>query len=185
MELSTIEHLQKELKADCHGCYQLLGVDIILGEDLRAKVIEVNGIPSMQLGQKQGGLKKGQTVFSDYTQLKINVTQDIARVVTGRPIPEDITKVLAHATGSESVGAARRAEPGETCCVPSPSGTGGQRCYRPADCSQIIRLLTARANRGYFTDLWPGLAPNKEHLASKRAAKKKGGRGRGGRWSFP
>jgi len=81
MEPAAMNHLRNEIKTPCDGCYQLLGVDVMLGHDLTAKVIEINGIPSMQLGQKQGGLKAGAAI-SAYTQLKINVTQDVVAVVT-------------------------------------------------------------------------------------------------------
>ena len=38
------------------------------------------------------------------------------------------------------------------------------RCYQPHECSQMFKVLTARANRRHFVDLWPGLAPNKEQI---------------------
>ncbi|KAI6655933.1 hypothetical protein LOD99_1667 [Oopsacas minuta] len=38
----------------CENCYQLLGVDVIIDEDLNPKVIEINGIPSMQLSHDLG-----------------------------------------------------------------------------------------------------------------------------------
>ena len=47
-------HFREKIGAlNCHNCYQLLGVDVMLDEDLNPLVIEVNGVPSMQLGQSK------------------------------------------------------------------------------------------------------------------------------------
>jgi D-alanine-D-alanine ligase-like ATP-grasp enzyme len=35
---------------NCAACYHLLGVDVMLDEDLHPLIIEVNGLPSMQIG---------------------------------------------------------------------------------------------------------------------------------------
>jgi glutathione synthase/RimK-type ligase-like ATP-grasp enzyme len=40
----------------CEGCYQLIGVDIMFDASLRPVVIEVNGLPSMQLGDDTGAV---------------------------------------------------------------------------------------------------------------------------------
>ena len=53
IEAGATEHFEEVLKANCSQCYQLLGVDVIIGADTKARVIEVNGMPSMQLGKKK------------------------------------------------------------------------------------------------------------------------------------
>ena len=149
----------------------IAGVDIIFGADLTAKVIEVNGLPSMQLGHKQGALKTN-AVLTAYSQLKVNVTQDVVRIITGRPEAAQLVEVLAAAAANQKKGQTK----GHTdhaddasCCIPS-DGVGATHadsdmiCLRADECSQMIKLLTTRANKRYFTDLWPGLVPNKEMI---------------------
>ena len=49
-EAAFRNYFRLELGGDmCTGCYQLLGVDVMLDEKLNPQVIEVNGLPSMQL----------------------------------------------------------------------------------------------------------------------------------------
>ena len=59
----------------------MLGVDVIISSKLEAKVIEVNGLPSMQLGQTQSevvpDIADGITA---YTELKFNMTKDVVKV---------------------------------------------------------------------------------------------------------
>ena len=48
------EHFAANLEGhSCTGCYQLLGIDVIFNAKLEPKVIEVNGLPSMQLSHNQ------------------------------------------------------------------------------------------------------------------------------------
>ena len=59
----------------------MLCVDVIISSKLEAKVIEVNGLPSMQLGQTQSevvpDIADGITA---YTELKFNMTKDVVKV---------------------------------------------------------------------------------------------------------
>jgi len=56
----------------CTGCYQLLGVDVIVDDQLVPRVIEVNGEPSMQLTGEVG---------SHYDHTKTGMTSDLVSLV--------------------------------------------------------------------------------------------------------
>eukprot|EP00924_Labyrinthula_sp_SR-Ha-C_P014168 snap_masked-scaffold_72-processed-gene-0.39-mRNA-1 protein AED:0.02 eAED:0.02 QI:0/0/0/1/1/1/2/0/560 len=57
---------------DCKHCYQLIGVDIIVDEDLVPRVIEVNGEPSMQLSQN---------IDSQYDNTKKHMAHDVIQLL--------------------------------------------------------------------------------------------------------
>mmetsp|Transcript_8889 Transcript_8889/g.16712 ORF Transcript_8889/g.16712 Transcript_8889/m.16712 type:complete len:604 (+) Transcript_8889:191-2002(+) len=56
----------------CANCYQLLGVDVIVDDDIVPRVIEVNGEPSMQLTGE---------VDSHYDYTKKSMTHDLVQLV--------------------------------------------------------------------------------------------------------
>ena len=62
----------------CENCFQLLGVDVIIDEDLNPKVIEVNGIPSMQLSHDLG--VKPDT-SKPYTATKFGLLKDTLNIL--------------------------------------------------------------------------------------------------------
>ncbi|EGD81058.1 hypothetical protein PTSG_11001 [Salpingoeca rosetta] len=64
--------------SSCEGCFQLLGVDVILDDTCDPFIIEVNGLPSMQLTAAQG---EAYTVEDDYTARKIELTDEVARML--------------------------------------------------------------------------------------------------------
>ena len=61
------------------GQYHLLGVDIILDESLNPMVIEINGLPSMQLSHEKGD--KNYNKSYPYTETKLGLTEDVVRLV--------------------------------------------------------------------------------------------------------
>ena len=65
------EHFAANLEGhSCTGCYQLLGIDVIFNGKLEPKVIEVNGLPSMQLSHNQ---VRGGTVLSSCRDRAVTV----------------------------------------------------------------------------------------------------------------
>ena len=62
----------------CENCYQLLGVDVIIDENLNPKVIEINGIPSMQLSHDLG--VKPDT-NKPYTATKFGLLRDTLNIL--------------------------------------------------------------------------------------------------------
>ena len=62
----------------CENCFQLLGVDVIIDEDLNPKVIEVNGIPSMQLSHDLG-VEPDPT--KPYTATKFGLLKDTLNIL--------------------------------------------------------------------------------------------------------
>jgi len=58
----------------CENCFHLLGVDLIVDQDLSPRVIEVNGEPSMQLTADS---------TSEYDQTKQNMQHEVAKIALG------------------------------------------------------------------------------------------------------
>lgn len=56
----------------CGNCYQLMGVDLIVDDELKPRVIEVNGQPSMQLTKSED---------DHYTTTKRNMIRDLVGMV--------------------------------------------------------------------------------------------------------
>jgi len=56
----------------CYNCYHLLGVDLIVDEDLFPRVIEVNGQPSMELSGQSG---------SKYDATKLLMQKELAKII--------------------------------------------------------------------------------------------------------
>jgi len=57
---------------DCPSCYQLLGVDLIVDSEMKPKVIEVNGQPSMQLSSGKP---------NEYTKTKKEMISDLIGLI--------------------------------------------------------------------------------------------------------
>ena len=71
----------------CGNCYQLMGVDLIVDDDLQPRVIEVNGQPSMQL------TKSDQ---DHYTTTKKNMIRDLTAMVYNEDrVAGELAKELA------------------------------------------------------------------------------------------
>jgi hypothetical protein len=150
MEPEVIGHLATEGLGDCSNCFQLLGVDVIVSDDFQAKVIEVNGIPSMQLmheksyklpwevGEEGGGWAKGVR-SSDYAQLKLNLTRDVVRTIATNPSAIEVARDITRAWPSEQ-----------------PSNA---QALHPAELEKLIRVLAYRSQRGGFEDLYPSAEP--------------------------
>jgi hypothetical protein len=59
----------------CANCYQLLGVDVIVDDDLTPRIIEVNGEPSMELSGEKG---------SHYDHTKKSMAHDLVNIQFSR-----------------------------------------------------------------------------------------------------
>jgi hypothetical protein len=71
----------------CNNCYQLMGVDLIVDDDLQPRVIEVNGQPSMQLTKSED---------DHYTTTKKNMIRDLVSMVYNEDrVSADLAKELA------------------------------------------------------------------------------------------
>eukprot|EP00731_Ephydatia_muelleri_P025512 Em0017g595a len=62
----------------CQHCFQLLGIDVILDSNLNPIVIEVNGLPSMQLSQDPG---VPPDLSNPYTATKFNLMLDMLQIL--------------------------------------------------------------------------------------------------------
>lgn len=87
-------HFRREMDGEpCRGCYQLLGVDIILRADSTPVVIEVNGMPSMQLNAEEGDPE--YDITDDYVTRKLNLTYDIVRLLyQPLPVAQDVLAAM-------------------------------------------------------------------------------------------
>jgi len=71
----------------CNNCYQLMGVDLIVDDNLQPRVIEVNGQPSMQLTKSEE---------DHYTTTKKNMIRDLVSMVYNEDrVASDLAKELA------------------------------------------------------------------------------------------
>ena len=76
----------------CSNCYQLMGVDLIVDDNMWPRVIEVNGEPSMALSDAEG---------SHYTQTKRLMMKHMTQIVLGRVSSVDTLSSDLHTIGHE------------------------------------------------------------------------------------
>jgi hypothetical protein len=78
---------------DCRHCFQLLGVDVILDSHLNPYVIEVNGLPSMQLTHELGASPDPSNA---YTATKFGLLHDILQILfnTSQSVYHQLTQEL-------------------------------------------------------------------------------------------
>eukprot|EP00054_Salpingoeca_dolichothecata_P020884 m.132889 g.132889 ORF g.132889 m.132889 type:complete len:232 (+) comp23789_c1_seq1:92-787(+) len=70
----------RAIGSTCEGCYQLLGVDVIFDQHLNPVVIEVNGLPSMQMEQEKS-LHFKLADDDPYALTKVQLTQDLVQML--------------------------------------------------------------------------------------------------------
>lgn len=148
---------------DCAHCYQLLGVDVILDEFLRPRVIEVNGAPSLELTLAEGSL---------YDMTKLGLVDDVLRIVfKARPVARrlarelhtlDQEKIHVHGVScnmsDNTVGSARRAD--------------GSWCLDQRDLESLLESRREAGVAGNFRRIYPSsisgafYAPLVEHAAN-------------------
>ena len=86
----------------CAGCYQLLGVDVLFDNQWKPHVIEVNGLPSMQLSDTQ---TEAINTTSSYTLRKLLLAADIVSLLfRPRSVAEHVPEQLVKAGVGISVG---------------------------------------------------------------------------------
>jgi hypothetical protein len=162
MEPGAIDDLTV-LKTSCPQCYQVLGVDVIISDDLTAKVIEVNGLPSMQLGHQQS--TKVPTPedgpITDYMKLKFNMTRDVVRILLGRPDAAAMASLLSRAVRTAEVAGVlpNPLAKGNPASSVQDAGTFLDGCHLETACTSMIRFLGMRTFKGQFQDLYPGSEP--------------------------
>lgn len=79
-EPAMARYVQETLKGrPCTQCFQLLGVDVLLDERYKPSVIEVNGLPSMQLSNEKGGFVDSSR---RYTRLKLQLLNATINMLT-------------------------------------------------------------------------------------------------------
>lgn len=71
-------HFQ-QLGTTCPGCFQVLGVDVIVESNYNVRIIEINGLPSMQLSSEETQV---YNVSMEYTRMKLKLTRSIVAMVT-------------------------------------------------------------------------------------------------------
>jgi len=131
--------LFKKLQNDftCSICYQLLGVDVIVDDDLVPRVIEVNGEPSMQLS--------GET-HSQYDFTKKSMAHDLVHMIYtydsfARGLAQDLTELEldGFAIGYQSLGCS----------------SSDQFCLRPIDLEYLLESKKEQQNMGGFRRMYP------------------------------
>eukprot|EP00038_Savillea_parva_P028899 m.67694 g.67694 ORF g.67694 m.67694 type:complete len:646 (-) comp8458_c0_seq1:39-1976(-) len=83
----------------CLQCFQLLGVDVLLDENMVASVIEVNGIPSMQLGHNK---EDPIDTTHRYTRMKLQLLHTAVDMLTlncSLPSTNTMRQALANMLG--------------------------------------------------------------------------------------
>lgn len=136
-------HFHKQLHGyACENCYQLLGVDVMFDSSLKPVVIEVNGLPSMQLTDKQGT----QVDSNDpYARTKLSLTSDIIKLVYK---PRTVAAKLAAQLEQLGIGV----QPGPLC---DPAAAKHTTCVDKKDLRVIARTAREFENRGAFSRIYP------------------------------
>ena len=108
-------HFRAELGGDtCEGCYQLLGVDVMLDEALNPQVIEVNGLPSMQLaddGDRSTGSTGTDAAAADKIKDSLPVANAQLRALVNGGLQQEqpqqqsssVAAALGHVVGKDGV----------------------------------------------------------------------------------
>lgn len=129
----------KKLQNDftCVNCYQLLGVDVIVDDDLTPRIIEVNGEPSMQ----QSG-----EAHSQYDFTKRSMTRDLVHILYSRDsfsraLAKDLTdlELSGYQVGYQAIGCS----------------TTDDICLRPMDLEYLLESKKEQQNIGGFRRMYP------------------------------
>jgi len=131
----------KKLQNDftCVNCYQLLGVDVIVDDDLTPRIIEVNGEPSMQ----QSG-----EAHSQYDFTKRSMTHDLVKILYSRDsfaraLAQDLTELelSGFQIGYNDIG--------------SGCSTTDEICLRTMDVEWLLESKKEQQNIGGFRRMYP------------------------------
>lgn len=147
----------KKLQNDytCVNCFQLLGVDIIVDDNLTPRVIEVNGEPSMQLSGEKG---------SHYDATKKAMAHDLVSLLFNkdsfsRTLTSDLSvlELSGFSIGYEALGG----------CV-----SYDDVCLRSMDIKYLLDMKKEEQNMGGFRRIYPSKTGDYytdflEHLETK------------------
>jgi len=129
----------KKLQNDftCVNCYQLLGVDVIVDDDLVPRVIEVNGEPSMQLSGEDN---------SQYDYTKKSMAHDLITLLYSadtfsRSLAQDFTEMELEGfnIGFEALGCS----------------SSDDICLRKNDVEYLLESKKEQQNMGGFRRIYP------------------------------
>eukprot|EP00041_Stephanoeca_diplocostata_P022647 m.542371 g.542371 ORF g.542371 m.542371 type:complete len:653 (+) comp22119_c0_seq1:545-2503(+) len=138
------EHFQQHLHGgDCTNCFQLLGVDVILDAALQPKIIEVNGLPSMQLSQNQGD---AMDMADPYTMQKLHIAHDVVALLFR---PHSSAGTLAAHLDTARIGL----RPGAAC-----RGSDFTDCIGKDDLRKLLRMYRESQTTGDFARIYPPVA---------------------------
>eukprot|EP00924_Labyrinthula_sp_SR-Ha-C_P015889 snap_masked-scaffold_4-processed-gene-12.13-mRNA-1 protein AED:0.20 eAED:0.21 QI:0/-1/0/1/-1/1/1/0/629 len=121
----------------CQNCYQLLGVDVIVDDNLVPRVIEVNGEPSMQLsGEKD----------SQYDITKTSMAKDLANLVYSK---DSFAKAVTKDLSLLELAGHRVGYKQQNNC-----GASGF-CLRKRDIEYLLDMKKEEENQGGFRRIYP------------------------------
>jgi hypothetical protein len=124
----------------CQHCYQLLGVDVILDSKFQPKVLEVNGLPSMQLSHELGVLPDPSSL---YTATKYELMWNMLQMLFN---PTDVTSSLLQDLTALNIGLS----PGPLC-----DPMRHNSCVDQFDLRQLAGLKRELVNSGGFMIIYP------------------------------
>lgn len=129
---------------NCVNCYQLLGVDVIVDDQLIPRIIEINGEPSMELSGEKG---------SQYDITKKGMTHDLVQLIyNGDSFASALAKDLSML---EIAGFSVGVEPLNTCSFASAKGETSFFCLRRADIEYLLDMKKEEQNMGGFRRIYP------------------------------
>ncbi|XP_065175307.1 tubulin monoglutamylase TTLL4-like [Sycon ciliatum] len=133
----------------CKSCFQLLGVDVILDSNYNPYVIEVNGLPSMQLSHEFGVPIDSS---ADYTSTKLGLTHDMLQILYRPPsIGAGVASSLL-ALGMQQSGP-------QWCHTAAALKEGASalhnRCLGEREFIELVQVQQEKAARGRFVRLYP------------------------------
>jgi len=129
----------------CDGCYHLIGVDVIFDNVLNPIVIEVNGLPSMQLGDALGADAEIDEQM-EYTATKRALTADVVSLIYR---PTSVAAKLASELAELKVGIGGSDD--ESGCDRQIHTT----CITPDQLKMLARGRREFENRGAFSRIFP------------------------------
>lgn len=128
----------------CVNCYQLLGVDVIVDDDLIPRIIEINGEPSMELSGEKG---------SQYDITKKSMTRDLVQLIYNgdsfaRAVAKDLSKL-------ELAGFTIGYEQLNTCSFLATKKIRNTFCLRKIDIEYLLEMKKEEQNMGGFRRIYP------------------------------
>eukprot|EP00040_Diaphanoeca_grandis_P029831 m.175492 g.175492 ORF g.175492 m.175492 type:complete len:453 (-) comp31823_c0_seq2:219-1577(-) len=134
------DHFESNMDGNtCRQCFQLLGVDVILDANLHPKVIEINGLPSMQLSHNQSDKVD---LRDSYALRKLFLTADIVKLLFK---PDSVALEVAARLIQAGVGL----KPGALC------DASHDLCVDTAELQTLMQMQREELNLGGFNRIFP------------------------------